>query len=448
MKSPRLVAAVALLGAVSAVAAICGDPPRATASSPSPEGGPGGGWDLVFDDEFSGPSLDLSTWRPNWFGSGDTEITGPVNGTHSDSCVDPANTSVSDGRLRLRVEQRSCDGHRYAAAAVSSNPTAGGGFQFTYGYIEFRALLPAEDGVWSALWVNGQSWPAGGEIDVLESGAPSASRQGWHYHDSSGAAGGSVAIPHASTGWHTYAAFWQPGRIRWYYDGARVGTVSTGLIDVPHYVILNASDWQPTNPSDPAAARVDYVRAWTRTSDPTAPDHAEAWVSGKTLVVTAAAGARDNLRISRPRGSGLRVADFPTGSSTGSPVEAGTGCAQDGEYKVRCAVAITRIRVAAGDLADQVVNATDVPSTLYGGTGADRLVGGSVRDKLSGGPDPDAIRGMSGNDRLLAGDLTSDKLIDCDGGTNAPGRADSASLDRLPKDPRSIVKGCETTTRH
>jgi hypothetical protein len=64
------------------------------------------------------------------------------------------------------------------------------------------------------------------------------------------------------------------------------------------------------------------------------------------------------------------------------------------------------------------------------------------------GPSADVMMGMKGNDLLKARDLTSDTLINCDGGIGAPGRADEAVLDKLPKDPSSKVKGCETKTRH
>jgi hypothetical protein len=38
-------------------------------------------------------------------------------------------------------------------------------------------------------------------------------------------------------------------------------------------------------------------------------------------------------------------------------------------------------------------------------------------------------------------------VINCDGG-NSPGHADKADLDKLPKDPDSVVKGCERKTLH
>ena len=49
---------------------------------------------------------------------------------------------------------------------------------------------------------------------------------------------------------------------------------------------------------------------------------------------------------------------------------------------------------------------------------------------------------MNGNDQLLARDLASDQTVDCGVG------ADKADLDVLPKDPNSVVSGCETKTRH
>jgi hypothetical protein len=75
------------------------------------------------------------------------------------------------------------------------------------------------------------------------------------------------------------------------------------------------------------------------------------------------------------------------------------------------------------------------------------LTGGLGKDTLTGGPGADEIRGMNGNDELLAQDLTSDTLINCDGGSS-PGGADKADLDLLPKDPDPVVTNCEIKTRH
>jgi Ca2+-binding RTX toxin-like protein len=103
--------------------------------------------------------------------------------------------------------------------------------------------------------------------------------------------------------------------------------------------------------------------------------------------------------------------------------------------------------VSSHDEADRITNSTGIKSALFGEKGADTLIGGLSADTLTGGPDADVMKGMNGSDQLLARDMTSDTTINCDGG-NAPGSADKADLDQLPKDPNSVVQGCETKTRH
>ena len=170
-------------------------------------------------------------------------------------------------------------------------------------------------------------------------------------------------------------------------------------------------------------------------------------VSGTALVVTAAPGAKDNLQITRPSASIVRVTDFPAGAYTGSGVHTGAGCTRSGDYTANClAAAITPVLPAlvtsAGQQADQVVNASGLPSSLYGGAGDDLLIGGPARDLLHGGAGVDVLQGLGGNDLLQAHDGTSDERIDCGAGS------DKADLDLLPTDPNSVVKGCETETRH
>ncbi|MGH2965597.1 MAG: beta-propeller fold lactonase family protein [Solirubrobacterales bacterium] len=171
-------------------------------------------------------------------------------------------------------------------------------------------------------------------------------------------------------------------------------------------------------------------------------------ISGNTLVVTGGVGNKDNFAITRPLPGTLRVTNLVAGPYTGSAVSAGAGCAQVNGQTAKCnASGINMIRVSAHDQADKVVNSTGLKSALFGEKGADTLVGGLSADTLTGGPDADVMKGMNGSDQLLARDMTSDTTINCDGG-NAPGSADKADLDQLPKDPNSVVQGCETKTRH
>lgn len=166
-------------------------------------------------------------------------------------------------------------------------------------------------------------------------------------------------------------------------------------------------------------------------------------VSRSTLTFTAARGAKDNLAITRPSGSKLRVTNIPRGAHAGSAISAGRGCFQLGSYRVSCdAATVTRIEVSSGDQPDQVVNSTGIPSSLDGGAANDTLIGGSARDTLIGGRGPDVLQGMGGNDQLMARDRASDALVDCGAGT-----ADKAELDGVALDPDSAVRGCERRAR-
>lgn len=227
------------------------------AAGPQPNG-IGGTWELQFQDEFDGNSLDLSKWRPNWLAGSDTAITKPVNGLEK-SCYDPKQVSVADGELRLTAEKRTCQSWQYASGLIQSN----GKFNYTYGYAEARMWLPAGKGLWPAFWTNGQNWPKDGEIDVLE--AYGDDEATYHYHYSCGSGdcgpGGGKVISGATSGWHTYAVYWEPGKITWYYDGKEVWKYTTGVISVPHYLIANLGI-DGTNAPLPATLRVDYIRVW------------------------------------------------------------------------------------------------------------------------------------------------------------------------------------------
>lgn len=177
---------------------------------------------------------------------------------------------------------------------------------------------------------------------------------------------------------------------------------------------------------------------------------AEVKRSGSTLVVTAAPGAKDNLQLTKPSASTIRVTDLPAGPYSGSGVHtvAGSGCTRSGDYTVNCnAGPITQIRVSSGAGTDRIVDSVPLPAILSGGAANDVLTGGPKADTIIGGGGADTMKGMNGNDLLRARDLISDTLINCDGGPT-PGTADTADLDLAPKDPNSVVLGCETKTRH
>ncbi len=226
------------------------------------------GWILDFSDEFSGTSVDLTKWRPNWLGSSDTAITKPINSAET-SCYDPAQASVSNGALVLTAMSSSCAAggvnYNYRSGMVESN----GRYNFTYGYMEASIWTPAGAGVWPAFWSDGQNWPSDGEIDVVEAYGTDTSSYHYHYAGCTGSCGpgGSVVVTGATSGWHTYAADWEPGVITWYYDGKEVWKYTTSITASPQFLILNLG-LNSTSATVPSTMKVDYVRVWKK--DPNA----------------------------------------------------------------------------------------------------------------------------------------------------------------------------------
>jgi beta-glucanase (GH16 family) len=252
-----LAAAASVLGVVVAFATSDGRP------APVPQGDTGPtGWNLIFDDEFDGSSLDTSLWSVGWFGSG---ITGPLTPAALE-CFDPARVRQHNGQLDLsfRVAPETCGGHRrpYTGAIVTTN----GKFSFTYGFVEMKAKLPGAGGVvydWPDFWTDGQNWPTDGEDDIVEGlhGQPC-----WHFHSPGEGPGACDSTP-LGPGWHTFGADWEPGSVTYYYDGQVVGTITSGVTGAPMYLILSiGGNSQVGGPTHRATLRVAYVRVWQHPS--------------------------------------------------------------------------------------------------------------------------------------------------------------------------------------
>jgi beta-glucanase (GH16 family) len=176
-----------------------------------------------------------------------------------------SNVSVGANGLALQLNSPQSGG------IVSSNPDDGQpghtGFQIapTPGnpvYVEFKATLPAsprgEVANWPALWLDGQTWPEDGEIDVMEGLGGTAA---FHIHYGSGSGQAQGASANSSPGTHTYGVLWTTTGFTFVYDGAVVGTLTESLTS-PMYLLMENSNNTSQDTVLPATMYVRYVRVW------------------------------------------------------------------------------------------------------------------------------------------------------------------------------------------
>ncbi len=185
---------------------------------PPPLGDPGS-WRLVFDDGFQGSALNTSSWSPGWFGSG---ITGPLTPT-SLECFDPApgqaahrparpRLPLEAGGLR-RVTATLHRGDRHDATASSPLPMGSSRCARVYrGRTASSTTGPISGpmggtGRQTARWTSSRAWAAVHASISTRSRGRRALR---------------LRAP--PSGWHTFGADWEPGRVTYYYDGRAVGT--------------------------------------------------------------------------------------------------------------------------------------------------------------------------------------------------------------------------------
>lgn len=229
-----------------------------------PAGPPGHAeWELTFQDEFEGNSLDSSKWIPRYqWGS-----------THNyNAYCDPANVMVENGLLRLKVEDKPSHGKRYTSAVV----TTYGKFSQKHGYFEGRFRVPSAKGFWPAFWMlpYPQHWPP--EIDIFEMIRDDPHvYMTFHWQDEKHKSKGTKWTDEDfsySSEFHTYAVEWDPGKIVWYIDGVERFrfTESKWIPDEPMYILINFgidAKW-PGSPDEttpfPSYYECDWIRVYQR----------------------------------------------------------------------------------------------------------------------------------------------------------------------------------------
>lgn len=243
------------------------------------------GWDIVWQDEFDGESLDINKWshEVGGHGFGNNELQ-----YYTD---DSSNSFVDNGILHIRA--------KYEPAGIGSPNnlrnfssarlrTVGKG-DWQYGRIDVRAKIALGQGIWPAIWMLPSDWiyggwPKSGEIDIMEHVGHDEGRIHGSVHTESynhiigTQRTNSKLIENVKTLFHLYSIEWSEQKIDFFIDDTLHFTFKndftndfrTWPFNERFHLLLNVAvggNW-PGPPNNttvfPQDMEVDYVRVYEK----------------------------------------------------------------------------------------------------------------------------------------------------------------------------------------
>jgi beta-glucanase (GH16 family) len=255
----------------------CNHPPTASTIADD-NWAPQGTWVEVWRDDFegvSGSAPDPTKWTVETNGRPPNAELEYYTARRENSFLD------GDGHLVLRALMEDYMTRSYTSARMNTR----GKFEPMYGRIEARMRLPAGKGFWPAFWMlgsNGTTWPARGEIDVMEEKGSDPTTVHGSLHGPNFF--GTTALTNQfrlSSGtfaddFHVFAVEWTQDGIRWlvdeepYHVRSRAQMAALGktwVFDGPFYILVNLAvggnfDGAPNSATPfPSDLTLDYVKA-------------------------------------------------------------------------------------------------------------------------------------------------------------------------------------------
>ena len=235
----------------------------------------------LWSDEFEGSTIDTDKWT---FEIG-TGASGWGNNEWEYYTDRSENAYIKDGILHIRANKESYEGASYTSARMITK----GKFSFTYGTVEARIALPSGKGIWPAFWMLGEnidqvSWPACGEIDIIEAVNSENIVYGtnhWQFEGSHAEYGNNTSDYYGAkkeldiTQFHTYKFTWDEKLMVMYVDDFKYHGISiednaggTDAFHKPFFFLLNvavAGNWPGFEVDDsqfPNEMLVDYIRVY------------------------------------------------------------------------------------------------------------------------------------------------------------------------------------------
>lgn len=247
---------------------------------------------LVFDDQFPGPSLNSAHWNAFMTGQGD-QVWNSAGLPAGDSAAgahfhqtffSPSQVTVNDGLTLTMVPDAkySSLGYGYRSGVV----TTGEKFALRSGYVQIKAKMSdASQGGWPAIWfIDPSSADGSQEIDLQEggftpnsvgrpAGTPENNLFVSTYHTPSGDQSefSYVTPKPMNAGFNTYGMEYIPGRsIKTYFNGTLVGSWTQNISTTPYEIVIwnaqaapNTSGFHTTGESaNPSVLKVAEVQVY------------------------------------------------------------------------------------------------------------------------------------------------------------------------------------------
>lgn len=242
---------------------------------------------LVWADEFDvDGALNSSNWHhQTQLPQGGSWFNGEIQ--HYTDRQD--NSFVENGLLKIVAKKETFTDQGYTKDYTSARLNSK--FAFQYGRVDVRAKLPSGVGTWPAIWMLGKninedgaywdlqgfgttSWPACGEIDIMEHWGDNQNyvQSATHTPSSFGATinHGGQTITTASSDFHVYTLIWTEEKLIFSVDDAvhyvynpPVKNADTWPFDAEQYLLLNIAIQPIIDPVfSESAMEVDYVRVY------------------------------------------------------------------------------------------------------------------------------------------------------------------------------------------
>jgi endo-1,3-1,4-beta-glycanase ExoK len=260
----------------------------------------------IFDDEFTGTSLNPMKWT--YRGAGTVK---------HDCSIDSSAVTVANGHARIRIYTvKNSQGvpTNYCGAITTQSGT----FLHTYGYWEASVRYHYQPGLHCGFWVNSplikspivnNPQQSGTEMDIFEriESADHTSYDHAIWWNGYGAYATGTAHEGRQSNlddgnFHTFGLAWTPGILTFYVDGTQTWDLSASdaaISNIPEYIILDteltsasnipSGGYGPLGSSSNPYMEVDYVRVYpysTKTISTTISPIADAYVQDGSAAAT------------------------------------------------------------------------------------------------------------------------------------------------------------------